>query len=233
MQTEPAFRVPESLAEAIAEHLGLAIADGRLRPGQRLVESQLCKELSVSRTPLREALRRLSAEGLIELSARRGAKVAELTEKSIRDGFMVRGVLEGLAARLAAASATEIHITELRELNAEMKEASERRDARRFFELNTSLHSLIASVGDNPYLASLQRSSAMRSYRPLLLPLATHDHLLDSVRDHGQIIDAIQAGDTDQAEVVMKQHIANAAIEATRVMKGFWTGPDSDSPPNR
>ena len=67
MQSETPFRVPESLSEAIAEHLGLAIAEGRLRPGQRLVEAQLCEEFAVSRTPLREALRRLSAEG--DLSA--------------------------------------------------------------------------------------------------------------------------------------------------------------------
>lgn len=232
MQTEPPFRVPGSLPDAIAEYLGGAIADGRLRPGQRLVESQLCEELSVSRTPLREALRRLSAEGLVELSTRRGARVAELTEKSISDGFMVRAVLEGLAARLASVAPTKGQIATLEKLNTDMEMVVAARDAKGFFELNTQFHELIATASDNPYLASLQRNASMRSYRPLLLSLASSDHLRASITDHRSILDAIRSSDAAAAERNMVKHISNAATEAIRVTRRFWIEGGEGRPPS-
>src|SRR6266545_3093125 len=122
LRSKDGFSPPASLADAVSDYLGRAIAEGRLRPGQRLIETQLCDELGVSRTPMREALRKLAAEGIVDISSRKGARVAELTRSSVTDVFTVRATLEALAAELAATRPDSYRVEELGELNGRMRE---------------------------------------------------------------------------------------------------------------
>lgn len=214
------FHLPTSLGEAVADHLGKAIAEGRLKPGERLIEVQLCEEFGVSRTPLREALRVLAAEGLVELSSRRGARVAELSRQSVGDVFAVRTALEGLAATLAAAQITREEITRLEELNAEMRAAVTGGEPARFFTLNTEFHRLIAYASGNTYLETLLATAAARSFRPLLLWGSGASHLLDSSDDHARIAKALRQGDADEARARMERHIAKGQEEALRLLEG-------------
>lgn len=218
LRPQRSFSVPASLPDAISEHLGKAIAEGEFKPGQRLVETQLCAEFGVSRTPMREALRMLAAEGLVDISSRRGARVAELTKASVADVFLVRSALEGLAAELAAKRADIRGIEELRELNAAMRTEVHSGYARSFFDLNNSFHRGIALMTQNTYLGTLQLAAAARSFRPLFLSLSGLEHLEDSIADHELILRAIQDGDATRARQQMHRHILNAQREALRLL---------------
>lgn len=225
-----AFAVPASLAEAVADHLGKEIAEGRFRPGQRLIETQLCSAFGVSRTPMREALRMLAAEGLVDISSRKGARVADLTVESVSDVFRVRSTLEGLAAELAAREAAPEDIADLAQLNADMHAEVVEGRARGFFDLNSAFHRRIAVVTGNSYLASLQLTTAARSFRPLFMALSQIGHLLDSVRDHESILDAIGKGDPVRAKKRMERHILNAEREALRLLGSLTPSADTSEP---
>jgi DNA-binding GntR family transcriptional regulator len=220
------FRLPNSLGQAVADHLGRAIAEGRLKPGQRLIEVQLCEEFGVSRTPLREALRVLAAEGLVEVSSRRGARVAELSAGSVGDVFAVRAALEGLAATLAAPRITQSDLVRLEELNVDMRAAVTGGEPGRFFTLNTEFHRLIASASGNDYLRSLLVTAATKSFRPLFLWGSGSSHLLDSSDDHARIAKALHRRAGDEARALMERHIANGREEALRLLEG--SGRSSD-----
>ena len=221
------FSAPASLSEAIAERLGRAIAEGRLRPNQRLKETQLCEEFGVSRTPMREALRIVAAEGLVEISSRRGARVAHLSSQSISDVFTVRMTLEGLVARLAVENITPSEIKELRAGNEAMRRAVRSGDARLFLVLNAQFHRLVGIASRNAYLASLQESAAVRSFRSLFLSLSNTRHLLASVADHGDLLNALEKRDPSDAERIMQKHVLNTKHEALRLAQKSWTH-DSD-----
>jgi DNA-binding GntR family transcriptional regulator len=213
------FAPPASLPDAISDHLGRAIAEGQFQPGQRLVETQLCADLGVSRTPMREALRMLAAEGLVDISSRKGARVAELTKASVTDVFTVRSALESLAAELAASQHSVESVDELRDLNAKMLAEVRAGNARTFFELNNVFHRGVALMTRNTYLQTLQMTAAARSFRPLFLSLSGLPHLEDSVSDHERIVAAIGRGDASRARSEMQRHIRNAEQEALRILE--------------
>jgi DNA-binding GntR family transcriptional regulator len=208
----------EKLAEAVLRHLARDIVEGRLKPGEHLVEVRLSEELGVSRSPLREAIHRLAAEGLITLVPRKGAFVADLSAKDLRDVFAVRAQLERLTARLAAERAAPEAIDELRGLNEECAGAVATGDVTAFFEHNDAFHSGIARAADNAYLRELQRVAAQRTFRPLFLYLSNTEHLDGSIRDHDELIQAIATRDGKRAENVMLAHLDAAEQEALRLL---------------
>jgi DNA-binding GntR family transcriptional regulator len=213
------FETPLPLSAAIFQHLGRAIVEGRLRPNQRLVEMQLCQEFGCSRSPLREAIRMLAAEGLVTLTPRRGARVADLSPKALRDVFEVRLLLEGLSARLAAEHRSDQEVTELKAMNASMRRAVETGDLNLFFALNTAFHQAIARIGGNAYLASLQETAANRSFLPLFMFLSDAAHLTAAVEAHDEILGAIEERDPSAAEQGMAQHIREIQREAERLVE--------------
>lgn len=215
------FQAPSRLCDAVVEYLGRAIAEGRLEAGARLVESEVCAELRVSRTPVREAIRVLAAEGLVTILPRRGARVADLTPKIVRDVFAVRMAIEGLCARLAAEHTTPAGLSQLKRLNDSMRRAVEQADGQLFFSLNEQFHSQIAAQTDNEYLMSLQQTAATRTFRPLFLNLSNLAHYARSVDDHDAVLDALTRGDRASADRVMQQHILEAQEEALRLIQIF------------
>jgi DNA-binding GntR family transcriptional regulator len=215
------------LSEAIFRQVGRAIVEGRLQPNERLIEARLCRAFGCSRSPLREAIRMLAAEGLVTLSPRRGARVAELTQKTVSDVFAVRLLLEGLAARLAAEHRSDADVAELHELNRKMRMAVRAGDSATFFKMNTSFHRAIARIGRNAYLATLQESAADRSLLPLFLFLSDFRHFGDAVSAHDQIIRAIEEGDAAGAARSMHRHLEAIHLEAERLVRERSTAGES------
>jgi DNA-binding GntR family transcriptional regulator len=214
------FETPPPLSEAIFRHLAREIVEGRMAPGQRLTEVQLCERFGCSRSPLREAIRMLAAESLVTLEPRRGARVARLSVKAVSDLFEVRVALECLAVRLAADARTSEQLLRLEALNAAMSEAVGAGDAKAYFALNTKFHRNIAEIGGNGYLVSLQRSAADRSFLPLFMFLSDPRHLEDAVEGHAAILSAVDARDGQAAHERMRSHILAARQEAERLVRG-------------
>lgn len=214
-----AFESPLSLAEAIFRHIGQAIVEGAIPPNQRLVETQLCEQFGCSRSPLREAIRMLAAEGLVTITPRRGARVVELTPKTLRDVFEVRVLLEGLAARLAAENRTDDDLAELKSLSASMRAVVERGPETRFFNLNNTFHEALAQIGNNDFLASLQGTAANRTFLPLFLFLSDKKHLVTAVEAHEEIVRAIERRNGREAERAMSRHIQQIQLEAERLVR--------------
>jgi DNA-binding GntR family transcriptional regulator len=213
-----AFEAPVSLSEAIFRHIGRAIVEGTIPPNQRLVETQLCAQFGCSRSPLREAIRMLAAEGLVTITPRRGARVVELTPKALRDVFEVRVLLEGLAARLAGENRTDADVAELRSLSSAMRSVVGSGTEDRFFALNNDFHEALSRIGGNAYLASLQETAANRTFLPLFLFLSDSKHLAKAVEAHEEIVAAIARQDASEAEGAMSRHIREIQREAERLV---------------
>jgi DNA-binding GntR family transcriptional regulator len=197
----------------IVERLREDIWTGRLEPGSRLVESDLTARFAVSRGPVRESLRRLSADGLIEHRPHRGAVVRRLTDREIRELFLIRIEMEALAARLAAAS----DAPERRALfvaSIEPIYSDERRNACNYLKENAAFHDAVMALADNIELRNL----AIRLQLPLIMAQAgdvlTPSVLEASVREHRAIAEAILKRDPSAASARMRQHLERAAAVA-------------------
>ncbi|HZA02062.1 MAG TPA: GntR family transcriptional regulator, partial [Hyphomicrobiaceae bacterium] len=142
----------------MAERLAMAIQDGTLKPGERLVEMQLAARLGVSRAPLREALKALGASGIVESRRGRGTYVREVTPEEVEHVLVVRSVLEGLAARLYAVSATPAMIDQLADLNERIEEAARAGETIEWRRLDWSFHEQICAFSGNPFLLNTWRS---------------------------------------------------------------------------
>jgi DNA-binding GntR family transcriptional regulator len=213
------FVRPIPISEAIFRHLGQEIIQGRLGPGERLLETKLCEELGCSRSPLREAFRMLAAENLVTIEPRRGARVAHLTEKGIANLFEVRIELEALSVSLASERATTDDIAVLERLNAEMAATVENRDPAAYFSHNAQFHLAIARAADNEYLETLIRSANDRSFLSLFRTLSRTEHIVVSVAKHEELVTALRAGDGAEAARHMREHIATARDEALELIK--------------
>ena len=153
------------LRDVVFNTLRQAILRGELKPGERLMEIQLANKLGVSRTPIREAIRKLELEGLVLMIPRKGAEVADITEKSLRDVLEVREALEELAVRLACDKIKEEELEELKEAAQEFKETLDCEDVTRFAEADVKFHDIIYRTTDNERLIQLLYNLREQMYR--------------------------------------------------------------------
>jgi DNA-binding GntR family transcriptional regulator len=175
--------------DQVAERVRTMILDDRLPPGSPIRERALAAELRVSRTPLREALQKLAAEGLVELHPNRGARVAAPSAEELHDLLQLLAVLEGFAGELAAERATEREIAEIRALHYEMLAAYTRGDRLGYFRHNQAIHQAIVHASRNQALIEQHRGLNARLYRAryvcnqesgaLDLPIREHEHILE------------------------------------------------------
>ncbi|MEZ4504494.1 MAG: GntR family transcriptional regulator [Thermomicrobiales bacterium] len=196
-----------TLAQQVYSHLRAGILDNTYAPGSPLPEEALAASLNVSRVPVREALRRLSAEGLIVIKPRQGATVSELTSKQFLDAYQVREALEVLAVRLAAPRLTADDLDQLDALQQAMHLAADANDAEAFFGVNAEFHGFLVDKADNGDLKSIYKSliDRMRRYRTPSLDL--RGGMAESIDEHAAILRAIRAGDSGEAARLMAQHI--------------------------
>ena len=186
----------------------MEIRAGGLKPGDRLLEADLAARMGISRTPVREAIRQLEADGLVVHIPRVGAAVRSLDPGEVTELYEMRSVLEGTAARLAARSASVVELDELTGINAEMATAQGKSE--RLYELNRQFHAALLDAARNRYLA---RSVAGLQKTLLLLGPTTlegEERARGAVEEHAQVLEALRARDELGAEQAMRRHVSAA-----------------------
>ena len=191
----------------VGARLRQLIVEGAIAPGTNLNERALAEQLHVSRTPLREAIRMLAAEGLVDLLPNRGAVAAQLSRQSIADTFEVVAGLEGQSGELAAERISESELSEIRALHYEMLAAYTRRDLPAYYRLNANIHSQINAAARNPVLASTYGTVNAR-----LQALRFRSNLDDAkwaraVQDHEWMIELLAARDGAQLRKLLIAHV--------------------------
>ncbi len=201
-----------SLAERVAAELRRGILTRRFRPGERLIEEALSEELGVSRIPIREALRVLATEGLVEVEPRRGAAVANVTPEIARDMVEVRATLEGLNARLAARHRESTIVGELRQVLAEGNRAARSGDVDDLVRLNGAFHDKLAEAGRNTILWDIMRS--LRERTALVFAANSTQRARQDWAEHASILSAVIDGDEELASMLASRHVRRAADSA-------------------
>lgn len=198
------------LREVVLEALREAIKEGLLQPGERLMEIQLAEELGVSRTPIREALRKLELEGFIVMVPRKGAYVADITIKDIADIFEIRVSLEALAAGLAAERITGEEIEEMERSLVEKRSAIDRGDMEALVEVDTRFHEAMYRASRNDRLEFIISNLREHIQRFRVLSLAHPGRMKHSLDEHRALLEAIESHDVALARQLAQEHIENA-----------------------
>ena len=204
------------------------IIEGEYGPDERLIEEQLAERLGVSRTPIRQALTMLEAEGLVEIAPHRGAMVCSFSVEDVRDIYDLRAVLEGYAARRAARRISGEELGRLSELAEEMEGLAGRfseheEEIRRLVVLNQEFHGTIVVASRNRRLGRLLRGTVQI---PLMFKAffwyGPHERTISN-HYHRQILNALEAGDADRAEIVMREHVYEGRDFVIRaLMEDIW-----------
>ena len=185
------------------------LVEGRIPPGAKLNERELSKVLSVSRTPLREAIKMLAAEGLVELLPNRGAIAVELTEADVLNTFEVMAGLEAQSGELAAQRITDAELAEIKALHFEMLAAYTRRDLPAYYRLNSAIHSAINMAAKNPVLTATYKQVNARLQALRFRSNQDGEKWKSAVKEHELMIDALSARDAQAMRAVLAGHLAN------------------------
>jgi DNA-binding GntR family transcriptional regulator len=184
------------------------IVEGRLAPGERIAELEVAGMLGVSRTPVREALKVLASEGLVELAPLRGAVVKVFTPKDAQDMLAMIGLLEEFAGQ-AACAAPQAEIDAIVALHGRMRTHFERRERPEYFALNQQIHNAIVEAAHNPTLAMLHAILRNRMRRIRYIGNGAPDNWSAAMAEHEEMVAALVARDADRAARAMAVHIAN------------------------
>jgi DNA-binding GntR family transcriptional regulator len=201
--------VKASLHNEAVARLRDMITEGRLEPGSKISEKDLCELFGISRTPLREALKVLATEGLIVLLPQRGARVARLTGKDIADLFEVMGELEGLAGKLACARITDEAVNEIRARHHEMLAHYTRGDRTAYFAANQAIHEAIIAAAENSVLTMLYESLRGRLRPARFMANLSRERWDQAVREHGEILAALTHRDGVRLRGLLQEHLRN------------------------
>jgi len=196
-----------SLHDEVVTRVRDMIIEGTLAPGARIHEGQLGVTLGVSRTPLREALKFLASEGLVDLVASRGAVVRSFTPKDVRDMLDVLAALEAFAGRLACREATDGEIAEVRGLHDRMKERYSVRDRLEYFKLNQKIHSAIQRLSGNAALEAAHASIQSRLKRIRYIGNQEPQKWQDAMDEHETMIRSLEARDGEALAQVLTLHM--------------------------
>jgi DNA-binding GntR family transcriptional regulator len=198
---------PRALYEEVAELLRQRIFNRELEPGSWIDEVKLSQEYGISRTPLREALKVLAAEGLVTMKVRRGAYVTEVSEQDLAEVYHLLALLESDAAAVVAERATEAELKELQKLHKELEAAV--KDRERFFAVNERFHmrllELAANRWRNQMVADLRKVMKLNRHNSLL----KSGRIQESLAEHGAIVQALVKRDVEAARGRMQQHFRN------------------------
>lgn len=202
----PAFD-NSTLWQRVYDHLHGEIMADRLPPGTELSEVALSKELSVSRGPIREAMGRLAADGLVTVRPRRGAEVREITPRELVDAYQVREALEVLAVRLAVPRVSQSDLDRLSELVDQMAEHARNGAVADFFTANVSFHELLCEFSGNEKLAQVHRRLVAETGRFQSRTVALRGNLEGSVSEHRAILSAMRDRNVDAAAALAAAHV--------------------------
>jgi DNA-binding GntR family transcriptional regulator len=197
------------LHEEVIDQLRDRIIQGDLVPGGRLNERVLCEQLGISRTPLREAIKMLAIEGLVELLPNRGAIVTPLKAANIADTLAVMGALESLAGELACSAASEAEIGEIRALHFEMLAHHARGELAAYFKYNQLIHLRIVEASGNPVLTNTYRQLNANVRRARYMANLSKERWDVAVREHEDILAALSSRDATRLKRLLAEHLAH------------------------
>ena len=209
------------LRDVVFNTLRRAILRGELKPGERLMEIQLANKLGVSRTPIREAIRKLELEGLVLMIPRKGAEVAEITEKNLRDVLEVRCALEELAVQLACERIDKRGIKELHTAADRFRDVLGSDDITQIAQADEAFHDVIFTATDNERLIQLLNNLREQMYRYRIEYLKKKECYPQLLGEHEAIISAIERHDKEKATRITGQHINNQVntVQGTQKQK--------------
>jgi DNA-binding GntR family transcriptional regulator len=183
------------------------IDSGELAPGTRLNEIELCNTMGVSRTPLREAIRSLATEGLIELQPNRGAIVSIVSQEDVTEILPIMASLEGLGGRLAAMHMDQSKIAQVRKIHDQMIAHYKNNEVAEYFETNRLIHELITEGSGNQTLVDTINSLSAKVRRARFTAQMTKESWAKAVSEHEEMIAALEAQDPDRLEAILVQHV--------------------------
>jgi DNA-binding GntR family transcriptional regulator len=192
-----------------ASRLRASIQSGELPPGERLREVQLCEQLGVSRTPVREALRTLAAEGLVTQLPNRSMVVAELNAPDIEHLYQVFGAIEGLAGELACARVTEAQLAEMGRLLSRMVDLHDRGERAEYMQVNQQIHRMVIDIAGNPVLLSVWQALAPRVERARALSNLARSRWTAALVEHTRMFAALASRDGPLLRRLASEHFLN------------------------
>lgn len=204
-----------SLHATLTTRLRSLIADGVLPPGSKIIEKELCESFDVSRTPLREAIRALAAEGLVVLTPNRGASVATVSQAQILESFELMGALEGLAGELAAGRITDADLAEVGALHAMMVDCYKAGDLDGYYRHNRAIHDAIFDATGNALLCDVRRNIYARIVSLRFVARIDDDEWAAAISEHEEMLAALLARDGPALGGVLRRHLASKLAHVT------------------
>lgn len=204
------------LRDVVFNTLREAILKGQLAPGERLMEIRLAERLGVSRTPIREAIRKLELEGLVLMIPRKGAEVAKISTKSLRDVLEVRRSLEELAIELACQRITEAQLEELEKAKEVFAEALKTKEVMHIAESDEKFHDIIYQATGNVRLVQILNNLREQMYRYRLEYIKYEEKRQVLMIEHERILKAVKTRNIPEAKAAVREHIDNQEITVTK-----------------
>lgn len=209
----------QPLRDMVFDVLMSAIMQGQLSPGERLLEVQLADEMGVSRTPVREAIRRLELEGFVVIVPRKGAYVAGLSINDVEEVYEIRTVLETLAVRLAAQRMQPADYAQLDELAEKMCATWQEGNVDNWVSLDASFHELLYKFSRNERLVSMMSNIMEQLSRYRIISLANVEVRHNSLSEHQDLIEALKRHDSEAAAAAVEKHIENTKQSLVNMLK--------------
>lgn len=207
------------LRDVVLNTLRKAILRGELKPGERLMEIQLANKLGVSRTPIREAIRKLELEGLVLMIPRKGAEVAQITEKNMQDVLEVRKALEELSVQLACERITPEQVEEMKMAAEDFRKVLKSGDVTKIAEADVKFHDIIFAATNNQRLITLLNNLREQMYRFRVEYLKQKECYPQLLEEHDKLIALISGGEVEEACELMGCHIDNQASTVSDVIR--------------
>lgn len=208
------------LRDVVFETLRRAILMGELEPGERLMELQLSEKLGVSRTPIREAIRKLELEGLVTMIPRKGAAVAQITEQDLQDVLEVRASLEELAVELACKRISEEELARLHTCLEEFRHVLQSKEVTKIAEKDVEFHDIIIHSTGNRRLVQMLNNLREQMYRYRVEYLKHSTHYPQLIQEHEDILRSLQHRKEEEARQAIHRHIINQVYAVTKTITG-------------
>jgi len=205
----------QSLNSVVTDAIREAIFMGQFKPGERLPETKLAELFEVSRIPIREALRVLAYEGIVEINPRKGARVPLLSPEELTEIIELRAELEGISARNAARDCSPEDREKLQQLLDEGNKAASNKDLETLNRVNSEFHAVLADAGKNRYLAEFAKSLRDRTF--WLFSARSEERNIESWREHSAILEAVMAHDEQLAAALASRHVKQVGTHVSEV----------------
>ncbi|MBU2954072.1 GntR family transcriptional regulator [Marinobacter sp. F3R08] len=202
------------LYQEAADRIRELIELGKLAPGEKISEKTLCEKFGISRTPLREALKVLKSEGLIEIPPNRGARVTLLTTKDVENTYDVMAALEGLSGETACKYINDAEVAHIRELHLKMVEHFHRSELKEYFRANQKIHECIMLASKNDVLMEMYNNLSQRIKQIRYSAQMTDEYWHKAVNDHENMIKALEDRDGERLGNILRSHLGHHKLES-------------------